>query len=270
MQDAPASWATRALYLALGVDAVWLVWRPYPASAQTLAVAGLAVVATYTGGWRRSLFPWLVVLGVVASRNALAWPWLGFPALGWNLVLLLAIGARYLAGTARLPPAPSAWFRGPNPFTRPVTAWGVGSLLATIAAMTGWVVITRDVGAGGEFMRQALSMFSVGSVLLAIPVVASANAFAEECVTRGVLLDALAPHRSRVARGGAVVAQALWFGALHFAAGFPRGPWGLVMAAGWGGFLGWLRLRSNSVVPGLLVHAVTNTFMFYAAYWLAR
>lgn len=72
---------------------------------------------------------------------------------------------------------------------------------------------------------------------------------AEEFICRGILLPAL---RDRWGTGTALVVSSLAFGAMHL------NPWQFGYATLIGLVLGWLRIRTGSVFPGVLMHALNN------------
>lgn len=103
-------------------------------------------------------------------------------------------------------------------------------------------------------------------------------AWAEENVFRGYLLPAL--QENGLSGRAANLAQAALFAAVHVPAytvmaassASADRPLGAVIAVGfatwlaWGLLLGWLRLRSNSIAPGFLLHGLNNTAGHLAAY----
>lgn len=94
--------------------------------------------------------------------------------------------------------------------------------------------------ADADFGRPVTWLFVLGTVVAA-PV-------AEELVFRGFLLPALRP---RLGAKGAVAATALAFGLVH--------PLPLALpAALLGAGFGWLAMRSGSLLPAILAHAVHN------------
>lgn len=99
--------------------------------------------------------------------------------------------------------------------------------------------------------------------VLSIAAIALAPAICEELLFRGVLLPAFV----RALRPwGGIVASALLFGFIHLdhvaggAFTFYRVPFAFAVALG----LGVLRVRSGSLVPGLVAHATLNTTTFSA------
>jgi membrane protease YdiL (CAAX protease family) len=80
------------------------------------------------------------------------------------------------------------------------------------------------------------------------------NAVGEECVFRGMLLDAL---RTSMSSTTAVVVQAMAFGLIHFR-GFPSGWVGVALAAVYGLMLGALRLRAGGMLAPVLTHVFAD------------
>ena len=71
----------------------------------------------------------------------------------------------------------------------------------------------------------------------------------EEITCRGIVLPAL---RKRWGTGIAIAGSAVVFGALHM------NPWQFFYATILGLTLGWLRVQSGSILPGILLHALNN------------
>jgi membrane protease YdiL (CAAX protease family) len=90
-----------------------------------------------------------------------------------------------------------------------------------------------------------------GSLLATLTAVAIAPACAEEIAFRGALLGAL---EEPFGAAGAVVLSALVFGATHMVPGGYRIPFALLLGVA----LGLLRLRTGSVAPGIIAHALVN------------
>jgi membrane protease YdiL (CAAX protease family) len=86
--------------------------------------------------------------------------------------------------------------------------------------------------------------------------IAVAPAVAEEVLNRGIILPSF---RRPLGDGGAVAASALFFGLMHLDA--YRLPFTFMMGLA----LGALRVRTGSLVPGLLAHATVNALTFTAA-----
>jgi membrane protease YdiL (CAAX protease family) len=142
----------------------------------------------------------------------------------------------------------TASFRFPQPL-RTVPA----VILLTVA---GWIV-SMQVGMTTEqlvpmpkaiedLFRQLLDRSQPLGLLAAIVVAAPLT---EEYLCRGIVLPAL---QRRWGSAIAIVGSALAFGALHM------NPWQFFYAALLGVTLGWLRVQSGSIVPGVLLHALNN------------
>lgn len=130
----------------------------------------------------------------------------------------------------------------------------VGNLLTQWLA--GGQPINQDVVLMAERVTPAMR------ILLALLVVAVAP-FVEELVFRGVLLSGLA---RRIPVGWAIVASAVVFGCAHlpdFGFAWYAVP-ALVLL---GVVLGWLRVRSGSLWPAVVLHA-TNNFIAVLAWFL--
>ena len=187
------------------------------------------------------------VWGVVAAA-------VGNPALAtnpWTLAasILLSIGgiAGFLA-IFRVDLRSTVSFGFPHPL-RTVPA----VILLTIA---GWIV-SMQVGITTErlvpmpkviedIFRQLLDRSQPIGLLLAIVVAAP---LMEEYLCRGIVLPAL---QRRWGSAIAIIGSALAFGALHM------NPWQFFYAALLGVTLGWLRVQSGSIAPGILLHALNN------------
>ncbi len=119
-------------------------------------------------------------------------------------------------------------------------------------ALTQWL-------ADGQAVRQDVTEMSLQAslamrVVLAV-LVTTVAPLVEELIFRGVLLSALL---SRMRAALAVPASAMMFGVAHLADfGFA---WHAIPAlVGLGLVLAWLRLRSGSLWPAVVAHAVNNT-----------
>lgn len=102
-----------------------------------------------------------------------------------------------------------------------------------------------------QALRPQGALDALGSLLA----VAIAPAVGEELLLRGLVLPSLvAPLRP----AGAVVLSALLFGLMHL------DPYRFPFTFALGLALGWMRLRSGSLLPPLLAHAAVNAFTFGA------
>jgi membrane protease YdiL (CAAX protease family) len=109
-------------------------------------------------------------------------------------------------------------------------------------------------------LHAALKPKNAMDALVSVAAIALFPATCEEILFRGVVLPALARPLGAV---GAVVGSALVFGIIHLdpvggASAFTRVPFAILVGAG----LGLLRVRTGSLLPPILAHAVMNTITF--------
>jgi ABC-2 type transport system permease protein/sodium transport system permease protein len=82
----------------------------------------------------------------------------------------------------------------------------------------------------------------------------------EELCFRGFLFSAL---RTKLSNDRTVIASSLLFGLFHEV----LLPGRLLVSAFLGGVMGWVRLRSGSVVPGMILHATHNCLLWTMAHY---
>jgi membrane protease YdiL (CAAX protease family) len=97
-------------------------------------------------------------------------------------------------------------------------------------------------------LRPSTPLAALGSILA----LAVAPACAEELAFRGAVLGAL---RKVTGAAGAVAGSAVIFGLIHLQPAGYRVPFALILGVA----LGLLRLRTGSVIPGMIAHGVLNT-----------
>jgi membrane protease YdiL (CAAX protease family) len=221
--------------------------RPLPAALAPLAlpaviagVAAMAVAAALTA-------PMGVRPMLIASEVALATPAL--------LALALTRGRAALA----LRPVPPV-----------ALAVAVASGAALWAASLGllelqYAVWTPPPGYLQEFQRlhDMLRPHGPADAVLSVLAIAIAPGVCEELLFRGLILSLLLPALRNT---GAVAVSALLFGVIHldFSAGgatLYRVPFAIVVGLGFA----LLRLRSGSLVPAMIAHALVNATTFTAA-----
>ena len=115
---------------------------------------------------------------------------------------------------------------------------------------------------GFERLHAALRPSSPLDALLSVAAIALAPAVFEEVVFRGAVLPALL---GSVGSWGAIVGSAALFGLIHLdfstpGAAFYRVPFAFAVGLG----LGLLRVRTGSLLPSILAHALLNTITFVA------
>jgi membrane protease YdiL (CAAX protease family) len=109
-------------------------------------------------------------------------------------------------------------------------------------------------------LHKALKPRDAVDAVVSIAAIALFPAACEEILFRGVVLPSLARWLGAT---GAVLASALMFGLIHLdvaadGVAFTRIPFAILVGVG----LGLLRVRTGSLVPPILAHAVLNTITF--------
>jgi membrane protease YdiL (CAAX protease family) len=87
------------------------------------------------------------------------------------------------------------------------------------------------------------NVFSLVTVIIAAPIM-------EEILCRGILLKGLLKNYSPQK---AILISAIFFGVMHL------NPWQALPASCAGLFLGWVFYKTQSVIPGMIIHATINT-----------
>ena len=184
---------------------------------------------------RTALAP-LGLLGAALSE------WVGLLGTGW---WVLRRRGENLASAVRLVPVP-------------LQGWTAAILLAGAGLPLAWAVTwlqsplirpdPRVLEALGEGLvpgspLEAAALFAVAALTPAI---------CEEVVFRGLLLQGL---RDRMSDTGAIVASALVFGAIHW---IPGTAFRILPLATVGLLLGWTVIRSGSLIPAMVLHALHN------------
>ncbi|WP_426322534.1 CPBP family intramembrane glutamic endopeptidase [Microbacterium sp. E-13] len=203
---------------------------------------------------------WLVALvataiGVVAARETVSRWTLAF------LGVILALGVPWI-----LAPALSGLIWSLSAPKRSLVRW-LPRRLTTRAFL-----LVLAIGLAASAVAAAVSLLQLSAdpiqfdlvapapVLLwvAIVVLAAANAFGEEALWRGLLVDET--------RGGAPLligmVQFVSFGAAHWY-GLPAGPWGAMLAGGFSCVLYWLSERKG-MLASTTAHMITDIVIFAA------
>lgn len=146
---------------------------------------------------------------------------------------------------------------------RPVS-WSMAFQIGVIALVASWTTsLVIELTVGHAVREQAVPQYFDAARIVAFAVNAIAIAvfvpIVEEAVCRGVGFRLLQPYGDAVAIGGSAVAFALAHGAvLDF-------PWVLVTGLG----LGYLRSRTASLYPCILLHATVNGVAIVASAFAA-
>lgn len=129
---------------------------------------------------------------------------------------------------------------------------GLGLFLVGALALR-WLVGTTPSPAAEELAARLTSLLTSTPSWLVVVVLAIVPAVCEELVFRGWMLSALAGEKpSRGKLFAAVVVQAALFSVVHLL------PERLPTTFAMGLVLGWIALRTGSVLPGIICHAVHN------------
>jgi len=228
-----------------------------------------AAAVWWTGGLAGSpaLLP-----GVTLALVLVAGPYMYAPALG-NLAARGLTGEGWTGARLR-PHLRATWPSFLVAWLVPVALVVLGAALYFLAfpAEFGGLAAVRDLltglGVAGQLSPAAFLAIELGQVLVVAPLVNSLFTFGEEFGWRGYLLPKLLPLGTR----RALVLHGLIWGVWHwpiiamghnYGLGYPGAPWaGMVVMAAFtvvvGVFLGWLTLRSGSVWPATVAHAMVN------------
>lgn len=93
-------------------------------------------------------------------------------------------------------------------------------------------------------------------LIWSLPLLALINAFLEEISFRGLVQSIL--FKKTGSFWIANLLQALWFGAMHYASGFPAGFVGFVLAGTYGAALGQIRFMTNSLGYCIIMHFLAD------------
>ncbi|MET1004768.1 MAG: CPBP family intramembrane glutamic endopeptidase [Propionibacteriaceae bacterium] len=222
-------------------------WRWHLLAAGLLVALTVAALAVSGPAPLRTMMYLDLAFLLFALSTHLRWP----PAVTTVLVCLVPLAALVVANrsTRTRPGAP--WLR---PGQRPdltVLILAASTVVAAGGALALWTVVVSP--AAPPYLAQ-LQQYPVALAILGVIGFALVNPVWEEALFRGVILEDLTVLWGA---GPAVVAQAVLFGAAHWA-GFPSGWVGTLMAATWGLVLGILRLRSRGILVPYLVHVTAN------------
>lgn len=201
-------------------------------------------VETRLGGLHGGIFI-VILLATAAAFPALAWPW----------YLLVPLGA-YAGIVVAIPP-----LRRTAPQLRVGRASGlplVGALL--LSAVTVGVLVAFDwlLHPDTSDLAAKIPIEDFDNLILAGICFSIVNAALEEFVFRGVLYEALAEQWGAAA---ASIAGGAIFGLAHLH-GYPPGPLGGVLAAGFGVALGLLRWWTGGLGLAIACHSAADATIF--------
>jgi len=174
------------------------------------------------------------------------------PPLWWGIIQPLAVGLLFLIllrhdflASLRLPKITWALWLVP-----------IFVLIAGYA-MDLWFKSHPPSGLIASFRHQP-----VWFLWFAFPTLMALNATGEEMMFRGAFFCSLRPAFGTIP---SVAVQALAFGLWHWYGGIPNGWSGFLMTFSFGLGMGWLRVVTGSLWPGIVVHAAVGVFM---AWWV--
>ncbi len=222
-----------------------------------IAVLVLLVVAAYSSAdeahrsTRLAAICWASVGFFSAVSFGLVWP---IP----QLFGLLTAGAFFRREHWERP----AWL-GRERRDRAARLLAATSIPLTTIALVAFIASGRaDLNTATEGLQSlpvwTLPLVGVGFVLV--------NPTVEEILFRGVIQEMVTEVSARPAIGIAV--QGAAFGTIHLN-GVPGGPFGVVMATGWGIMLGIIRHRTGSIRLVWVVHVLANIAIYATVVLLA-
>lgn len=144
---------------------------------------------------------------------------------------------------------------GPSPWHHILAAAGI---LAGIPAFS-WMVIPGNLSSQYQLLLDASQTHNIGFWLLIWGIIGILPAFSEELFFRGILQNTLA---EKIGRVQSVIVTALIFALIHFDLS------GLLVRIVLGLLLGYVAMRTSSLWPGIVLHAVNNSSQVLVL-WLA-
>jgi membrane protease YdiL (CAAX protease family) len=133
-----------------------------------------------------------------------------------------------------------------------VRRFPVRPLLPMVTVLVGIAILSQEVAGWipmPGWANRLMENFEAGGLGTMIAVALVIAPIAEEHLFRGWMLRGL---MTRHTPGGAIALSAVLFGMFHF------NPWQGIPAVGAGLVLGWIVVRTGSVVPAIIGHAVMN------------
>jgi ABC-2 type transport system permease protein/sodium transport system permease protein len=186
----------------------------------------------------------LIVIGLITAA-----------VFGGIPVLMMLIGrVRWSSGFALRRPAIGAVL---GALVLGVVLWPFAHEIFLFSKLIGLSVLGKEQMAEAETLIQKLQSAPLWLVLVCLGL---APAVFEELCFRGFLFSAL---RTRLEADRTVIVSSLMFGLFHEI--FMPGR--LLTSTFLGGVLGWVRVRSRSVFPGMFLHATHNGLLLAMAHY---
>jgi membrane protease YdiL (CAAX protease family) len=123
----------------------------------------------------------------------------------------------------------------------PVVMVGTLALIIPLAQVSNWIPMPKSVQKLFEMVFKK-DVFSIFTLVFAAPIL-------EEMLCRGIILRGLLKNYPPQK---AILISAIFFGAVHL------NPWQAAPAFLSGLFLGWVYYKTQSVIPGMIIHATIN------------
>ena len=123
-----------------------------------------------------------------------------------------------------------------------------------------WLGLTTLSAKQVAAAKSILDQFQILPLWFVILTLAIVPAIFEELCFRGFIFGAL---RSRLSGSATIAASAVLFGVFHEILSSGR----MLPSTLLGLVLGWVRLRTRSVLPGMLLHALNNSLLLTVSYY---
>jgi sodium transport system permease protein len=173
---------------------------------------------------------------------------------GIPIVITLFGRVRWSSGLALRRPVLGALV---GAFLLGLVLWPIAHEIYLLSKWLGLSVLGKEQVAQAEAMIQQMRAAPLWLVLITMGLI---PAVFEELCFRGFLFGAL---RTKLDDDRTVIASSLLFGLFHEV----LMPGRLLVSTFLGGVLGWVRLRSRSVIPGMLLHATHNCLLLTMAHY---
>ncbi|SHN31813.1 CPBP family intramembrane glutamic endopeptidase [Mucilaginibacter sp. OK098] len=123
----------------------------------------------------------------------------------------------------------------------PVIIIGALAMIIPLAQSAAWIPMPESVR---KFFERTFTkdIFSIVTAVIAAPIL-------EEIICRGIILKGLLKNYPPYK---AILISAIFFSVVHF------NPWQAIPAFFYGLFLGWIYYKTQSVIPGMIIHATIN------------
>jgi membrane protease YdiL (CAAX protease family) len=123
----------------------------------------------------------------------------------------------------------------------PVIIIGALAMIIPLAQSSAWIPMPESVR---KFFEKTFTkdIFSIATAVIAAPIL-------EEIICRGIILKGLLKNYPPYK---AILISAIFFSVIHL------NPWQAIPAFFSGLFLGWIYYKTQSVIPGMIIHATIN------------